>query len=217
MSVLIFANGELEIGEWLRPYLTQATAVIAADGGSRYLQKLNQRPDVVIGDMDSLTDDVGEWLAAGDVRFVRHPTAKDETDLELARLFAAANYPDDILVLAALGGRLDQTLANILLLAHPRLRGRRVAIVSQYERAWLANGRTQINGAVGDTVSLIPFSGSVRVAETSGLLWPLHQEQLVFGSARGISNVLTAVPAEIVVADGRLLCIHTFQRMKDEG
>lgn len=217
MTVVIFANGELERGEWVRPYLAQATAVIAADGGARHLFRLDHRPDVVIGDMDSLPDAVADWLALGDVQMIRHPAAKDETDLELALLFTAENFADDLLIFGALGGRLDQLLANVLLLAHPGLDGRPVSLVSQWERAWLVDGRAPIRGEVGDTVSLILLGGRVMVAETSGLLWPLRQEVLDFGPARGISNVLTAEMAEVVVGDGRLLCVHTKQRLKNEG
>ena len=211
MSVLVFANGDIEGGlDWQRPLLINPTAIIAADGGSRHLHALNQQPDMVIGDMDSLSDEVRDWLDDAVVT-ITYPTAKDETDLELALLYAADHYSDDILLIGAFGGRLDQMLANILLLAHPRLQKRRVELVSQYQRAWLVADKTEISGNVGDTISLIPLGGDVRVATTTGLAWPLSDEVLAFGPARGISNTLTAVDATVELASGQLLCVHTSQ------
>lgn len=209
MSVLIFANGEIAEVEWIRPYLAPATAVIAADGGSRYLMALGHRPDVVIGDLDSLSADVRAWLAAGDAPLLRHSAQKDETDLELALLYAVEQYADEeLLLFGTLGGRLDQTLANILLLAHPALVQRRVTLLTERERAWLVRDTAVIHGRPGDTVSLIPLGGDVRVAQADGLQWPLRDDTLTFGPARGVSNVMAAERATVAVETGVLLCIH---------
>ena len=56
----------------------------------------------------------------------RFKAEKDETDLELALLAAVDMGADEIKVIAALGGRLDHTLANLSLLALPQLEGIRV-------------------------------------------------------------------------------------------
>lgn len=208
MSVLIFANGVIEEVAWLQPYLAAATAVIAADGGTRHLFRLQHRPDVVIGDMDSLPAAVCTWLEAGATRFITHPTTKDQTDLELALLYAAAMYDAPVLIFGALGGRLDQTVGNILLLTHPQLHGRLIMLVTAHERAWLVRGHTEVNGRPGDTVSLIPLGGDAHIHATTGLQWPLRDEVLTFGLARGMSNVLTAVTATLSVTSGCVLCIH---------
>jgi thiamine pyrophosphokinase len=210
MSVLIFANGELDEVAWIRPYLAQAAAVIAADGGARYVQRLGRPPDVIIGDLDSLPEELREADTAV-TRIIAHPVDKDETDLELALLYAVNRYSDDLLIFGAFGGRVDQTLANILLLAHPALAGRRVELINNRERAWLVTSQTTLRGAVGDRVSLIPLGGDARVRETRGLRWSLTDQTLAFGPARGISNVMTAPEAFISLAAGRVLCIHAAQ------
>ena len=214
MVVFVFANGDMESYEWLKTLLGAATAVIAANGGTNHLFRLGQRPDVVVGDMDSLRGEVRAWLTETSVLFITHPPAKDETDLELALLYAVAHYDVPIWVIGGFGGRLDQTLANILLLAHPTLLGKPIQFVTEHERAWLVTGETEIAGEIGDTVSLIPLGGDVAVAHTSGLRWPLHNEQLTFGPARGVSNVLTAVSATVTLHSGTLLCIHTSRQWR---
>lgn len=214
MAVFVFANGDIESYEWLKPLLEAATAVLAANGGTNHLFRLGRWPDVVVGDMDSLGEEVRGWLAETSVALITHPTAKDETDLELALLYAVAHYDTPIWVVGGFGGRLDQTLANILLLAHPKLLGKPIQFVTEHERAWLVTGATTVTGEVGDTVSLIPLGGDVAVAHTTGLRWPLQNEPLAFGPARGVSNVLTAVNATVTLHSGTLLCIHTSQRWR---
>jgi len=211
-SVLIFANGIMADPEQARPYLARAAAVIAADGGLRHLLALDHRPDVLVGDLDSLPLGVESELDSWATEVVRHPPAKNETDLELALLLAHERYPAaEIIVLGGFGGRLDMTLANVLLSAHPRLLGHPVRFVEGRETAWLVRDWTAIDGRPGDAVSLIPVGGPVRLIATTGLRWPLRAETLEFGPARGISNEMTTGRATVELTDGLLLCIHTVQ------
>jgi thiamine pyrophosphokinase len=209
-TILIFANGQIDDPEWVRPLLGRARATIAADGGVRYLLALGCKPDVLIGDLDSLPEGLEAELADWhDVEIIRYPAAKNETDLELALLYAAERYPGEaIFILGGFGGRLDQTLANILLLAHPKLTYCSIRLVEAGESAWLIADEAHFNGRSGDRVSLIPMGGAVHVAETTGLRWPLVDEVLEFGPARGISNEMTAESASVRVHSGLLLCIQ---------
>lgn len=207
--VLVFANGVIENIAWIEPYLSRAQAVIAADGGIRYPLALGQIPDTLIGDLDSLPEGIDEQLADWDMELIRYPSAKEETDLELALLHVRRRFPDaELLVLGGFGGRLDQTLGNITLLAHPELIGHSVTLIDEYETARLITAEATITGRAGDVVSLIPLGGPVRVRETIGLRWPLQDEILDFGPTRGISNEMTGERATVRLSDGMLLCTH---------
>lgn len=207
--VLVFANGVIENIAWIEPYLSRAQAVIAADGGIRYPLALGQIPDTLIGDLDSLPEGIDEQLADWDMELIRYPSAKEETDLELALLHVRRRFPDaELLVLGGFGGRLDQTLGNITLLAHPELIGHSVTLLDEYETARLITAEATITGRAGDVVSLIPLGGPVRVRETIGLRWPLQDEILDFGPTRGISNEMTGERATVRLSDGMLLCTH---------
>lgn len=209
MALLIFANGVLDEVEWIRPFLAQATAVWAADGGSKHLFRLQYLPDRVIGDMDSLSPQLKTWLTKHDVLFDQYPSAKDETDLELALLLAAQQPVTDIWLFGLLGGRLDQMLANIFLLTNPALKKKRVQLITPTEQALLIHQQTEIRGTAGDTVSLIPLSEEVTGVTTAGLAWPLQDETLHIGQARGVSNQLIAERADVQVEAGLLLCIQS--------
>lgn len=187
--------------------------VIAADGGARVAQYYGLSVDLVIGDMDSLTDAELDALAQGGTTIARHPAQKNETDLELALLAAVEGGARWLRILGGIGDRLDQTLSNVYLMALPALRGCDVRLVAgKQEARLLYAGTTQIDGAAGDTISLLPLSGVARAVRTAGLYYPLRDEDLSFGPARGVSNVLDANSATVTLQEGVLLLIHTIGR-----
>ena len=217
--IVIFANGDLEHSSgWISPILDAADLTIAANGGAGHLLALERRPDVVIGDLDSLpADREAAWAATG-TSFLRHAPAKDETDLELALLYARKQAEAPIRVLAGLGGRLDQIFANVLLLMHPALRNQDIRFLTAHQELWVAGttgggdpAEVEIVGEAGDTLSLIPLGGDAHIVATNGLQWPLNDETLSFGPARGLSNVLLSERAQVRIRDGYLLLVHTEQ------
>ncbi len=210
MRALIFANGVLgpDAPETVRALnLGPADRIIAADGGAVHCRALGLRPHVVIGDFDSLAPADLAALEAAGAQVVRHPARKDQTDLELALRWAVAEGADDIVVLAALGGRWDQTLANLLLPALPGLNRARLRLVDGTQQIYLIQDEARIEGAPGDIVSLIPISGAARGVTTAGLEYPLDRGTLPFGSTLGISNQLVGATARVTVEEGTVLCV----------
>ncbi len=207
MRAIIFANGEFPDLQSARKLLRPGDLIVAADGGTRHALAAGVTPGVVIGDLDSLAPDDQTRLEAAGVLIVCLSPRKDETDLELALLHAAREGATEIVILAALGGRLDQTIANVLLLALPELRGLDVRIVEGAREAFLIQDQTVIEGRPGDTVSLIPLGGDAEGVTAEGLEWPLREDTLHFGPARGVSNVLTEEQAHVRVERGTLLCV----------
>lgn len=214
---IIFANGDANDGVMVSRVLatTASALLIAADGGAHVAAAYQLTPHVVIGDMDSVTPEVLAALEAGGAQIIRYPIEKNETDLELALLLAAERGATSVRVIGALGDRLDQTLANVYLLALPALATHDVRIVAGAQEAWLydaSNGACTIHGAVGDTLSLLPLGGGVSGVTTEGLYYPLRDEDLRFGPARGVSNVLTHPHATVTARSGVLLIVHTAGR-----
>jgi thiamine pyrophosphokinase len=209
MRAIIFAKGRFTDVQGARDLLRSDDLVIAVDGGTRHAWQAGVDPQRVIGDLDSLTPAEQERLRASGARISTFPPRKDETDLELALLRAASEGAESIVLLAALGGRLDQTIANLLLLALPELDGIDVRVVEGRQVAFLVRDAASIEGQPGDTVSLIPLGGDAVGVTTDGLEWHLDGDTLRFGPARGVSNVLTAKQASVRVRQGLLLCVVT--------
>ena len=208
MRVIVIANGHVGNSEASRVQNWPYDCVICADGGAQHALGLGLAPDVVVGDLDSLDGDLRARLEDEGCQVLVHPPRKDETDLELALRYAIDHGVDEILILGALGGRIDQTLANILLLALPELQKVKTRIVAGDQEMFLIRGQAFIEGQVGDTVSLLPIAGDVRGITAEGLEYPLQHGTLKFGPTLGISNVLTAPVARVQVRQGLLLCVH---------
>jgi thiamine pyrophosphokinase len=211
MRAIIVANGCVEKGEAAGQLVAPGDVVIAADGGARVAQQLGLQPQVVVGDLDSLAGDVRASLEERGCRFIDHPARKDETDTELAIQHALGLGADEIVLLGAIGGRLDHTLANVLLLGMPALKGVRARIVAGGTEAWLihAGEELAIHGQPGDTVTLLPLGQDAVGITTTGLEWVLDDDTLYFGPARGVSNVMTADVARVALREGLLLVLRT--------
>lgn len=185
--------------------------VVAADGGARLAEQLGLHIDHWVGDGDSLDAPAIERLRLAGVPVDLVSPAKDESDLELAVGRAIALGAADVTVLGGLGGpRLDHTLANVALLAHPALTGRSARLLDAETRVSLLTGpgSATFEGRPGDLVSLLPLSDDVSGVTTEGLEYPLHDEPLTIGPARGLSNVRLGPTATVVVRTGRLLVVE---------
>ncbi|NLX08373.1 MAG: thiamine diphosphokinase [Chloroflexi bacterium] len=212
---LVFASGALNDGPAVQAALRAAPHawIVAADGGARLALACGLTPALVVGDMDSLDPAEIAALAADGAVLQRVPAAKDETDLELALLAAAEHGATWIRLIGAYGLRIDHTLANIYLLTLPALAGRDVRLVAGAQTLWLAGpGEHVLDGAPGDTISLLPLDGDAEGVETESLRYPLRQETLRFGPARGVSNVMLGARACVRLSGGTLIVVHTVGR-----
>ena len=211
MNTVIFADGMVDNLELLTSILKSGDFLIAADGGLRHIRKLGLMPDLVIGDLDSVTEDDLKWFSENHVETRKFPEEKDQTDLELALLAAVDRGGDPIIVVGALGGRIDQTLTNIYLLLMPELQSMDVRFDDGHEELFLIQNHAEVNGKTGDTVSLLPLLSPAKGIKTKGLRYPLRDEILFPERSRGVSNEMESDKAEISLKSGLLLCIHTRQ------
>ncbi len=202
--IIIFANGNLPNLEKARALIRPDDFILCADGGTRHALALGFTPNLIIGDMDSLPS----TFNLPPETFIRFSADKNETDLELAINHALTLNPSQILILAALGGRMDQTLANISLLSNPQLSTFDVRLSDGVEELFFCRDQIKVEGRSGDIVSLIPWQGDVTGVFTENLRWHLHYETLYPDKTRGISNEMTADVATVSIASGLLLIVH---------
>ncbi|MGV8026831.1 MAG: thiamine diphosphokinase [Anaerolineaceae bacterium] len=206
---VIFANGVVRDYSLILPLLQSRDFIMAADGGLKHIHRLKLKPTLVIGDLDSISAsdlDIAEFQQTEIMRFEKD---KNETDLELAIRAAMDRGYREILIVAGLGGRLDQTMANLLLILHPDFQKCSITFDDGVEEVCLVRGMCEIKGNLGDIVSLIPLQGNCEGVQTENLKYPLQNETLIQFKTRGISNVMTATQATVSISKGIAFCIHT--------
>ncbi|MEY8461437.1 thiamine diphosphokinase [Eggerthellaceae bacterium 24-137] len=176
-------------------------AVIAVDGGYASLVAAGCTPDLAIGDFDSLG-----YMPDG-VPVKAFPAEKDASDMELALEEALARGADAVEVYGALGGRLDHTLANLLLLASFAERGLAVATVGEAERIvfLVGPGELVLPAADEGIVSVFSLTDVSTGVVEEGLKYGLDGVALTNRTSWGLSNELADVPARIAVESGTLV------------
>jgi thiamine pyrophosphokinase len=215
-KAVIIANGELGAADTIRSCAAEADLLIAADGGTAHCLALGLKPHLIVGDLDSLEPETHAFFEQAGARFEVHPTHKDETDLELAVRAAMREGAHEATLVAALGARWDQSLANILLLAHPDFSPLTLRLVEGPDTFWIVRRQATVRGQCGDRLSLLPLSADVAGVTLTGLEYPLAESALRFGFTTGVSNRLVAPEATITVRQGTLLAIHHQQSLAKE-
>lgn len=178
--------------------------VVAADSGADVALGLGLRPDVVVGDFDSVSPE-GAAAAPEQRRF---PADKDATDLALALAEAHRWGAQSLTVVGGGGGRLDHLLANVATLASDELAPVRVDALMGSARLWVVRRRQTVRGSVGDHLTLLAHGGPAVGIRTTGLRWVLDGETLEAGSSRGVSNTFAAPEATVTLRSGVVLAIR---------
>ena len=203
----IVANGEIRDYGFTKKILAECDYVAACDGGLRHCDRMEIRPDCIVGDLDSASEDVlGRYF---DVPVLRFPAEKDQTDLEIALEHVCGLNTKNIVILGGFGGRFDHQLANVHVMVQALKQGAYVEMRDKGVKVLAVDKHCRLHRADGDTVTLLPLNSTVSGIVTEGLKYPLKKESLSVGFARGVSNRIEEEWAEVSVCDGVLLVIQT--------
>jgi thiamine pyrophosphokinase len=205
---VILSGGIMEDYDFHKGIVENAEMVICADGGGRYAQRLGIIPNLVLGDLDTITQVEIEDLKSKGVEFVKYPKEKDYTDTHIALLKALELGYKRIDMLACLGGRFDHALANVMLLALPEARELDIRIIDPFQEIFLIKAEMNIMGKKGETISLLPLSNIVSGISSSGLSYTVPGGTFRMGIPNGVSNVFSEDKAKITVEKGLLLGIR---------
>ncbi|MEM7140067.1 MAG: thiamine diphosphokinase [Actinomycetota bacterium] len=184
-----------------------ADLIICADGGLDAAHAAGRRPDIVVGDMDSVSEELLEALGS-EVVVDRLPVAKDETDLELALARAIGAGAARISVHLAAGGRLDHQLANLAVLASSRWDSASLDAFVGHDPVFVIRGERSLPLSAGDPFAIVAVGGPAIVT-TRGVAWELTDHELSPTEARGISNVVERDGPTVQVSSGVVLAMSS--------
>lgn len=201
-AVLVFPRASAQL---VRANLPKDAYVVAIDAGAETLRALGVRPDLLVGDMDSVSPETLAALEAEGVRIERHPTAKRDTDAALA--YAHVQDAERVLFLGPGGGRADHALANLHLLVAADGKAR---AVDADARTWIVTPTRPLalDLPIGALLSILPFDQVATGIAYEGLAYPLHDATMHPGDPYGISNVAAAPTQRIALRAGRLVVIQ---------
>lgn len=198
---LLICNGEPPSRRLVLRLMRGSDAVVAADGGANVCRRYGIRPDIIIGDLDSLRTSTRRHFKTSTVI---HVTSQDNTDLEKALDFLVAEKCSHVAIVGATGKRLDFTLGNLSVIWN-YTRRINLAIVGDGWVALPVDRQRTVAARTGTTVSLIPF-GVCSGVTLRGLRYPLTDAKMGVGRI-GVSNVVRTSPFSVRVKKGNMLLI----------
>jgi len=207
-TIVITSGGSL--GDWAIPYVREGKVLIGADSGALFLIEQGYRPDIAIGDFDSVTAEELERIKDNSGKTIQcDPIDKNFTDTEMAFRLALDMKPTNIVLLGALGTRFDHSLANVHLLALADENGVAASIADATNRISLISQDAYVDRLEHPQVSLLPLSHAVTGITLEGFQYSLGDATLTIGQSLGISNVLLQERGMIRLKQGRLLVIQS--------
>lgn len=197
----VFLDGVFEEAAYYAAHASAADMIVAADGAAAFLVAQGIRPDVIVGDLDSLAPDTQARLAGDGVEVLRFPVHKDVTDGELAVDEALRRGAGEVLLAGALGA-LDHTLGHLAILRRLAVAGVAARLVSPHltVAVLVAPSGRALDAPPSTRVSLVPLGGDA-VVTLQGLEYPLTRQRLPGDACLGLGNAVVTA-ASVVVHTG---------------
>lgn len=211
MKICIILNGDIKDYKVTKDIILKENYdyIICADGGANHIYNMELIPNYIIGDLDSIDNNIIKYYKECNVKFEKFPAKKNETDSEICIYLAQKLKAKKIHLMGALGGRIDHTIANINLLYYIKCKGIVPTIISEKEEMYIAmNEEIIINGEKGNVISVIPINGDAEGVTLNNLEYPLEDYYMKFSVPLGISNVMIDNTCNIKVDKGSLIIVR---------
>lgn len=209
MKILIIGSGKSFNKSLVTKYFNECDYVISADGGASALYNYKMIPDIIIGDLDSISIEAKRFFENMNVNFERFPTKKDKTDMEISIDYALNMKCTEITLLGATGTRFDHSLANVFLLINLMNKGIKAKIIDSNNEIYTVNDSIELIKEENSYVSIIPIINENVNITTTGFEYETNNKLFELGSTLGISNEIKDNIGKINVNDGVCLVIKS--------
>jgi thiamine pyrophosphokinase len=204
---LIILKGDTPSIQLLESHWQEAALVICADGAASALLTYGKTPDIIIGDMDSITDCQLERFKTTKIMKVED---QDTTDGEKALNYCLRQNIRKASLLGGFGNRIDHSIYTIELIKKFHKKGLAITSFTESEKLYLINQTTSLKEKPGTRISIFPIFGDVNNISLQGFDYDLQHANFKFGEFSSISNRIKHSPATIRFSIGELLVISGY-------
>ena len=199
---LIVANGDWPEIESLRSLTESSWKIIACDGAAEQCIEEKIPFNVVIGDMDSISEKFRSQLnLRNDIQFIVQE-GQHENDLVKAMKWAIEDGAKHIDIVGVEGGEVDHQFAAIMALCEVQFSARIYTSKTTVELI-KKSGYQNTSLLKGSTFSLFAV-GEVKGLSVTGCKWNLENKSMHPGT-NGLHNIVTENRLEIQYKSGLLL------------
>ncbi len=203
-NVVIVLSGEDFVEKKIISFCKEADFIIAGNGGLNILDRLNIKPDLIIGDMDSAKKNIVSKYK--NVVLIKHPVEKDLTDSQLAIQKALDLEPENISLLASSGSYLDHTYSNAVNLIKYFNFKTQIEMITSNSKIFVINKSKIFGKLKGRRISFFPLT-PVKNIKLSGFKYSFKETKDLTQTDYSISNVIADSNASIEFDEGKLLCM----------
>lgn len=210
-KAIILANGDAPTKGQIK-YLQKVgyTKIICADGGANSAKKLNIIPDLIIGDLDSITK-INKKYFSNKCEIIQVKRQND-TDVEKALKYLIKKKYDEVVLLGATGDRLDHSICNlgIVLKFFDKIK---VSVLHEKSFLRAYTNKVELETRINETISLYGFDSKTKI-KSKGLKYPLKNITLPFGKKESTSNVAISNTVSLKISNGIIFVIRDFKLLK---
>lgn len=209
MKALIIASGNIKDYSALNTIIEKVDFVLCVDGGVDHILHTKHYPDIVFGDLDSISKEALAFIKEKNIPIERFSSIKDSTDTELAMDYLVKHKYKEIILMGVTGSRQDHTLANIFLLNYLLEKGIEGKIIDGNNTIYLTSNYLKLKNLEGYYISIIPLEKEGVRISLEGFFYNLEDEFISFGSTIGLSNEIIKEYGEIKIHQGKALVFQS--------
>lgn len=185
---LIISSGKINDYTLLDDLINENDYIVCADGGIDHIIKIGRVPNLLLGDLDSISDFGLEYIKSKEIEIKKFPSVKDNTDTELGLEYLQDLGVEEITLIGGTGTRLDHTLANIFLLKKYNKDGKILRIVDDNNIIDYVLDELKVSKSDDRYISVIPLGSEGVIVSLKGFEYPLDHKYIEFSSTLGVSN-----------------------------
>ena len=203
MKNALIVNGGLNSTK--RDQLGNYDLIVAVDSGTEQAYKLFLKPDLIIGDLDSIDEKTIKRAEKDKVQILKYETNKNETDFELALKHVIDKEIKDITIIGGEYGEIDH-LFGVLTVIISLQKDQQISWIHKDQTVLIPNSKKIVIGSNVE-FSILPFT-NLKNLNISGAQWNLDNENIEFGKSVTLRNISIDNDIEVSVEDGKFCLIY---------